>query len=209
MIVYLVTNKHNGKQYVGQTVKPLQTRWAQHGNDTSHVSLLRNALKKYGTNSFVIEIIHECLHKEEMDFVEIFYISFLNTKSPNGYNLTDGGEGSLGHTPTKEARVKMSLAKKGLLPPKPIKRGQRLSPSTEIKKGQRLSPSTEFKAGFIPWNKGKSHLKGALNPFYHKKHSPEALQKMRLAKLGRKQSPEHVAKRMASILKRKELDGSR
>ena len=37
---------------------------------------------------------------------EIFWIAKLNTKVPNGYNLTDGGEGLV--NPSDETRAKMS-----------------------------------------------------------------------------------------------------
>jgi len=198
MIVYLVTNKVNGKQYVGQTVRSLSTRWHQHQLETSHVSCLRNAIKKYGIDSFSVDILQVCETREEMSFVEMFYISFLNTKSPNGYNLTDGGEGSLGYAPSEETREKQSKAKAGkrISPATEIKKGQRLSPATEIKKGQRLSPSTEFKKGQPSRNKGIPGLAGEKNPFWGKTHSLKSLEKMRQAHLGKKQSPETIAKRI-------------
>jgi len=192
MQVYLVTNLINGKMYVGQTVRPMNVRWYQHKQETSHVSCLRNAIKKYGEENFAIDNLHACNSKEEMDFVEIFYISFLNTKSPNGYNLTEGGEGTLGIRPSKETREKMRVAKKGkrISPGTEIKPGQRMSPATEIKQGQRLSPSTEFKKGQVSWNKGKHH-----NTWTGRKHTPESRAKMRvsrLAMLARKREEENV-----------------
>jgi len=190
MIVYLVTNNVNGKQYVGQTIKTLNTRWQQHQLETSHVSCLRNAIKKYGTEAFSVEVLHVCETREEMSFVEMFYISLLNTKSPCGYNLTDGGEGNLGHIASEETRAKLSKAKLGKKPANPIKKGQRISPDTEIKQGQRLSPSTEFKKGSDPWNKGKPYDCGQRG----RKHKPESIEKMRQAQLGKKQSPETIAK---------------
>jgi group I intron endonuclease len=158
MIVYLITNQESKKSYVGQTVKTLECRWQQHRTPASRPGPLHSAIKKYGSEVFLVEALHSCASKEEMDFVEAFYISFLNTKAPNGYNLTDGGEGTVGLSPSKEARRKMSLAKQGmrLSLATEIKPGQRMSPSTEIKQGQRLSPHTEFQKGRVPWNKGKT-----------------------------------------------------
>jgi group I intron endonuclease len=142
---------------------------------------MRSAIKKYGEEKFLIETIHTCESKEEMNFVEMFYISLFNTKSPNGYNLTDGGEGNLGITPSKETRLKMSIAKKGkrISPETEIKPGQRMSPATEIKQGQRLSPSTEFKKGQLSWNKGKHYD----NRWTGRKHTPESKEKMRQSRL--------------------------
>jgi group I intron endonuclease len=113
MQVYLVTNKENGKQYVGQTVRTLEQRW------NSHVSYamrgkghyFAHAIKAYGPEQFTIETLHVCESKEEMDFTEIFYIELLNTRRPAGYNLTAGGEGNLGWKPSKEIREHMGAPK--------------------------------------------------------------------------------------------------
>lgn len=47
-----------------------------------------------------------------MDEKEKFYIKEYNTKAPNGYNLTDGGEGSLGYHPSKETNQKRGYSTK-------------------------------------------------------------------------------------------------
>jgi hypothetical protein len=105
-------------------------------------------------------------------------------------NLSDGGEGAGNFS--KSTLQKMRIARLGKKPVNPIPKGARISPDTEIKKGQRLSPFTEFKKGNPPWNKGKPYDNGQRG----RKLSPEAIEKMRQAKLGKKQSPEHIAKRM-------------
>jgi len=108
MIVYLVTNKINGKQYVGQTIGAAEKRWSKHGKLYSkRNSYFTNAILKYGRNKFSVEVLHECSTKEEMDFVETFYISLLNTVRPKGYNLTTGGEGTPGHTVSKVGILRM------------------------------------------------------------------------------------------------------
>lgn len=112
MVVYLITNKINGKQYVGQTVKQLNLRWNEHTASKSN-SALHRAIRKYGKEKFSIISIHECISKEEMDFVEIFYISFLNTKAHNGYNLTSGGEGRSGYKLSESAKKSISEKNKG------------------------------------------------------------------------------------------------
>ena len=112
-VVYLITGKTSGRQYVGQTLRTLKQRW------DSHVSLaLRNkggylarAIRKYGKEDFTVEPLHICKTKEEMNFVEIFYIELLKTKSPKGYNLTAGGEGNFGWNPSKEIRSRMGAPK--------------------------------------------------------------------------------------------------
>ena len=94
MKVYLIKNTVNGKQYIGQTSKTLSQRWGKHKNQARHGRncALATAIEKYGAEKFTIELLHVCENKEEMDFVEMFYIALFNTKAPTGYNLTDGGE---------------------------------------------------------------------------------------------------------------------
>src|SRR5271157_725397 len=107
MIVYLVTNKVNGKQYVGQTGKSLRRRVQGH---KSKGNLLTRAIVKYGESFFVSEVLHEAKTQEELNFCEIFYIELLRTKVPMGYNLTDGGEGPIGHKHSLSTCAKISLA---------------------------------------------------------------------------------------------------
>jgi group I intron endonuclease len=112
MQVYLIANKVNGKQYVGQTVKALKTRWSEHKSPAA-ITRFSRAVKKYGPEAFEMSVLQVCETKEEMDFVEMFYIVLLNTKSPNGYNLTDGGEGTSGMHPSPSTVEKMRQAKLG------------------------------------------------------------------------------------------------
>lgn len=52
-------------------------------------SALYSAMRKYGEENFLFEIIGWF---EDYNEKEKYYIKFYNTKAPNGYNLTDGGE---------------------------------------------------------------------------------------------------------------------
>jgi len=70
------------------------------------------AIQKYGVESFVFNVL--CGGDENsIKQLEVILIAQLNTKAPHGYNLTDGGEGSIGWKPTIETRKKMSQAHKG------------------------------------------------------------------------------------------------
>jgi group I intron endonuclease len=113
MQVYLVTNKANTMQYVGQTVRTLEQRWGSHvsGALRGKGHYLAHAIKSYGPEQFTVETLHVCESKEEMDFVEIFYIELLKTRRPAGYNLTAGGEGNLGWKPSKKIREHMGAPK--------------------------------------------------------------------------------------------------
>lgn len=53
--IYVITNKVNGKKYVGQTTKPIEKRFQQHMNPSSKCTLLAKAVQKYGKDSFIIQ----------------------------------------------------------------------------------------------------------------------------------------------------------
>jgi group I intron endonuclease len=99
MQVYLVTNLINGKKYVGQTIQTLKKRWSSHGSDAKRnrgPHALVHALMKYGKQNFSIKTLRWCNSRKELNRMEKFYISKLNTKAPEGYNITDGGDGTQG-----------------------------------------------------------------------------------------------------------------
>ncbi len=91
--IYKVTNKINGKIYIGQT-NNFEKRKREHLSDkrTNHQAFKR-ALNKYGFNGFTWEIIDKCKTKEEINNKEKYYINYYNSKVPNGYNIANGGEG--------------------------------------------------------------------------------------------------------------------
>ena len=101
-IVYKITHSNSGKAYIGITTN-YKRRMKEH-------FIKNNDSNKHGQDSFQREIICQCNSWEELCQKEIKCIKQFGTKVPNGYNLTDGGGGSLGLSPTKETRIKMSKA---------------------------------------------------------------------------------------------------
>lgn len=112
MVVYLITNLVNGKQYVGKTVASAESRWSDHVSDAKHgrAHILHNAIRKYGREAFSLVVLNTCLDNRALCSVEKFWIKERNTMLPNGYNMTEGGEGALGYKHTDEAKVKMVKA---------------------------------------------------------------------------------------------------
>ena len=108
MVIYLLTDTTNGKQYVGKTMHKLHKRMGEHRRGTKHY--VDRAIQKHGWENFTIEILEECATSEELSEREQYWIARLNTKAPNGYNLTDGGEGSPGRKATDEMRANMSAS---------------------------------------------------------------------------------------------------
>jgi group I intron endonuclease len=90
-IIYLTKNLINNTCYVGyHSTENLETdRYLGSGQ------LIKCAIKKYGRKNFkreILEILGDDVNWEER---EIFWINEKHTKYPNGYNLTDGGEGGI------------------------------------------------------------------------------------------------------------------
>ena len=90
MCVYLITNTINGKRYVGQTTKSLESRFRHH-TKYGNCRALRGAIKKYGKENFIIEAVCEPPTIELMNELEAECIRLYNSLVPNGYNLTEGG----------------------------------------------------------------------------------------------------------------------
>lgn len=88
MIIYKTTNLLNNKIYIGQDSK----------NNKYYMGsgkLITQAIKKYGRENFIKEILCECASKEELNQKEIYWINELNaTNRKIGYNITKGGEGA-------------------------------------------------------------------------------------------------------------------
>lgn len=89
-LLYVHTNKINNKKYVGITSMATKQRWANGSGYKGQV--FYNAIQKYGWDNFDHEIIVEGLTESEAYYWERLYIKGLNSKSPNGYNITDGGD---------------------------------------------------------------------------------------------------------------------
>jgi group I intron endonuclease len=119
MLIYVITNKINGKQYVGQTVQQMEARWSAHKSISSLCVGLKSAFHKYGVENFTIEKLCYVNSLEELNKMERKYIKELRTMSPNGYNLTTGGEQPKF---SEESRIKMSASHRGKKQPEHIRK---------------------------------------------------------------------------------------
>lgn len=88
MIIYKITNKLNGKVYIGQTTRSLAARIYGHIHNHSRVG---KDMVKYGRDNFDISVIDNAETKEELDDLEIFWIAWYNS-TQNGYNILRGGK---------------------------------------------------------------------------------------------------------------------
>ena len=94
MVVYKIENMVNKKAYIGITTKTVQKRINEHLRRNN--SLIGHALNKYGIQSFNINEIDHGFSIEDLFQKEQYWIAHLNTKVPNGYNCTNGGDGVIG-----------------------------------------------------------------------------------------------------------------
>ena len=102
--------------YVGQTIQGEAIRFKEHLRDTRAGSKLpvHNAIRKYYNkdltkNKVKREVIDNAYSLEELNNLEKKYIIKYNTfndngNNPNGYNLTEGGDGCKGYKFTDEQK---------------------------------------------------------------------------------------------------------
>jgi group I intron endonuclease len=92
MIIYLTINLLNGKFYVGQ----LFNRKGKNSYLGSGKYILR-AIRKYGKENFTRVTLCYCNSQEELNQMEIYWISYFDSTNPSvGYNLAKGGESNSG-----------------------------------------------------------------------------------------------------------------
>ena len=199
--VYKITNTVNQKSYIGISIhEPEKGRIEDHLTGKGN-RILANSVRKHGRNAFIYEILEENVFSEFLSDLEIHYIKKFNTVTPNGYNLTDGGE--VGKKHSLESRRKMSEAKKGRTSHMKGKthspetrrklseahKGRRQSAETRRKKSEALRGEKNPRWGKPAPNRGKPRpaetrrkiseaLRGEKNHNYGKKHSLETRRKM-------------------------------
>lgn len=138
MIIYKSTNKITGKIYVGQTTHTLDKRIKSHLKESKIESNrpFMLSINKYGEDNFTFETIDSANNLDELNDKEIYWIDFYNSVSPNGYNVTGGGQGN------------KTIGTKEL--------GKRISEGLKnSEKWQKTKNSEEYNKKFFGWNKGK------------------------------------------------------
>ena len=108
--IYVVENLINGKMYVGQTMN-LDTRRRSHFSPSSKCPYISNAIQKYGKGNFDFILLEKHEDLDQANKREIYWIKDLNTLSPNGYNLREGGDA--GGKPSQETIEKVRVSNTG------------------------------------------------------------------------------------------------
>lgn len=110
--LYKLTSPIN-KSYIGITKKTVKNRWKQHLKDTTRRinKPLYNAIDKYGPENFKVETLVIANDWNYLCLLEQRAIKQYNTKIPNGYNLTDGGDGGTGYQFTEKDIEKLKQSR--------------------------------------------------------------------------------------------------
>jgi group I intron endonuclease len=210
MYLYLMTNMVNGKQYVGITKRKLAVRMRDHYSVAfrGRLTLIAQALRKYGKEAFTTELLSEATSWEELAAMEQAAIATYGTLMPYGYNMTLGGDGTVGWKHTEEAKQKMSRANTGR-----VRSEEHKAAVSRAQKGRVVSLETRAKMG--AWQHGENnhrygtHLteeqRQRLSAVHTgntytrgRKHTPEARAKMSTALRGRTHTTETKEKIAAS-----------
>jgi group I intron endonuclease len=106
--VYCWTNTVNGKKYVGKGKNRRAWHHMSRAKSSTATPVFYRAIRKYGKEAFHLEMLYTGLSEAEAYVMEIESIRVLGTRDPDGYNLTDGGEGVSGIDFSDETKARMS-----------------------------------------------------------------------------------------------------
>lgn len=95
-LIYVVTHKESGKQYVGLTVQSLARRWQSHCDQAlaaviKHDNSLHASIREFGDSAFLVEEIDYGTTKSDLETKERQWIRNLDTLVPHGFNISPGG----------------------------------------------------------------------------------------------------------------------
>ena len=213
-VVYVVRCLVNGKLYVGKSTTGID-RWSEHVSDARRGKRkpLAMAIRAYGASVFEFNV-HATFTTEAAAFDgERALIASFGCKAPNGYNLTDGGEGPTGTKRSAETKAKhAAIMRERWSDPEhrarmiAVHRGKKRPPETGAKiaaKAKGRKPSDDARAKMSKAQTGRVHTEETRakmaashvgRPINH-----EALAKMHAANVGRIESAETRAKKSAAL----------
>lgn len=182
--IYRIKNIVNGKCYYGSS-KDVQKRWRRHEEDLTnnrhHSVPLQRAWNKYGSGSFIFEVVEECIESALLEVEQ----KYLNNNPEYNVGKSSSGGDNLTRNPNKRRIIQK------------IKDGTKKwrNSLTEEQRKDRFSKPLEKNPN---WKGGRTYCNcgarkdlnattcaecrdrsGIKNPFYGKKHTEESKQLMR------------------------------
>ena len=164
--IYCIENIINHKKYIGQS-NNIEYRWKRHKYELNRGchdnDYLQKSWDKYGHENFNFYILELC-DVSMMDELEVYYIDLYQTLNrDNGYNLTSGGGANKQYAKEVCDKISQSLM------------------------GHEVSHETRKKV-----SEHHADVSGEHHPMYGRKHSKEAIEKMRQASIGRPSSRKNL-----------------
>jgi len=188
--IYIITNKKNGKAYIGSTVD-FEKRWDEHRRALRREDHCNRHLQcswsKHGGAAFKFGILEYLDNLDELTKAEQFWMDVYREEGRELYNFGLAADNSMrGHEFSEEHRRKISDAKRG-------KPGHKLSEKnrrrlSEVNKGKK------YALGYRHTEETKKKIsearKGMPNGMLGKKHTEESRSKMSDSQKGKEFSEE-------------------
>lgn len=134
----------SGKVYVGITSN-IRVRWSNNGyRYTTYDSIFKNAILKYGWHNFKHIVLLDKVSKSEACYAEKYLIRWYKMHNLS-YNITDGGEGTLGRVCSEQTKEKLRTSAKG--PSSATLDGIRRSNLHKIQSAKNLKMAHEARRG--------------------------------------------------------------
>lgn len=185
--IYQIRNISNNKIYIGST-KEFHKRKLRHIRELKknkhHCIYLQRAYNKYGNSFFVFEILEKCTESELLNKEQ----EWINNKNPD-YNIggVGGGDNYTNHPNKEQIYIKITQALKNA--PNPSPKYKQDNPNwkggktfftcpkcgIEVRTSSKKTQKTCYKC---------KDISGEKNPFFGKKHSNEAKNKISKSKQG-------------------------
>jgi len=197
-VIYKATNSITGKSYIGfDSNWPRRKSVHKRKSENGPRQYFHSAIHKYGWDVFIWEILYILEDREFALEMEQHCIVLYNTYN-NGYNLTLGGEGTMGRVVSEETKLKMAKSNTGKVRSDEVKerislakRGM-VGPNTGKKFSEEHCRNiSRVKLGWVPSEESRLSrsllLKGRASPMKGKRHSAETKMKMSLSQKERRE----------------------
>lgn len=204
-VVYLLTCVPSGKRYVGICKSTATKRFKRHCTEAGQGSklFLHRAIRKYGKASFTVDVIATADDWEQAKLLERSCIAEYGTFAPAGFNMTEGGEGTVGYQHREDSRAAMSQKHTGK-----VVSAESRKRMSESKAGVAKEPETRARMSLgarrrhaaspeesrilvAKMHAGRRLVDGPLSDAHKAKLSA--------ATKGRKQSPQEIAARLPPL----------